>query len=99
MAFGSCAWADTGFSRDARHGRGLVVPPGDMAALTQALRRVAESPATRDSMRGAASAWAQRFSLEGLRDALRDLLAVQWRPAAPAWARGAAAELNPEVGP
>ncbi len=59
-------------------GRGLLVPPGDQAALTAALRGVATDPAAYVPMRQAAAAWGQSYSLESLRVALADLLTAAW---------------------
>ena len=59
-------------------GRGLLVPPGDVAALTAALRGVATDPAAYGPLRQAAATWGQQYSLESLRAALADLLTAQW---------------------
>ncbi|MDT7604950.1 MAG: hypothetical protein QOF61_2947 [Acidobacteriota bacterium] len=81
MAFGLvCVGADTGFVPEMLNdGRGIVVAPGDAGALARALRRIAESPAECTQMSARASAWAQKYSLEGLREALRELFASQWK--------------------
>ncbi|HVG31092.1 MAG TPA: glycosyltransferase [Pyrinomonadaceae bacterium] len=81
MAFGLvCVGSDTGFVPEMlKDGRGVVVPPGDVAALARALRRVAASPEERARMSARAAAWAQRYSLEGLREALRELFAAHWK--------------------
>lgn len=81
MAFGLvCVGADTGFVPEMLgEGRGLVVPPGDAAALARALRRICDSPEECARMSARASAWSQRYSLEGLREALRELFAAHWR--------------------
>ena len=63
-------------------GRGLVVPPGDRVALTAALLELAARPEWRRDVGRLASDWAQAYSLDGLRDALRELLAREWRIAA-----------------
>ncbi len=59
-------------------GRGLLVPPGAVAALTAALRGVATDPAAYAPMRQAAAAWGQHYSRESLRAALADLLTAAW---------------------
>jgi glycosyltransferase involved in cell wall biosynthesis len=59
--------------------RGFVVPPGDSAALTQILREIARRPEAYESMGRAASKWASAYSIEGLRDALYDLMTKSWR--------------------
>lgn len=80
MAFGViCIGSHWGISRDILgEGRGLVVPPGDVDALTEAIRHIAMVPQQYDTMRTLAAGWAQKYSLEGLRDALRELLAAHW---------------------
>jgi glycosyltransferase involved in cell wall biosynthesis len=80
MAFGLvCVGSDTGFVPEMlSDGRGVVVPPGDAHALALALRRVAASPSECARMSARASAWARKYSLEGLRDALRELFAARW---------------------
>ena len=55
-------------------GRGLLVPPRDVEALVRALRRLADSPGERLEMGARAAEWAGAYSLEGLRDALAELL-------------------------
>lgn len=58
--------------------RGAVVPPGDAPALADAVERLlADRQAFRDMGRRAAD-WAGRFSLDGLREALRDLMEERW---------------------
>ena len=81
MAFGLvCVGSNTGFVPEMLgEGRGLVVPPGDAASLARALRRVSDSPKECARMSERASAWARRYSLEGLREALRELFAEHWR--------------------
>jgi len=80
MAFGVvCVGSDRGLVPwMLGEGRGLVVPPGDVAALTDALRRLAVDPEARCAMADRSVAWGARYSLDGLRDALRDLLEASW---------------------
>jgi len=59
-------------------GRGIIVSPGNADALAQELARVARDPERCRAMRERAAAWAQQYSLEGLREALRCLLNEQW---------------------
>jgi glycosyltransferase involved in cell wall biosynthesis len=59
-------------------GRGLVVPPGDELALTDALVRLATDPAAADAMAERAAAWAREHSLEKLERAIADLLTRWW---------------------
>jgi glycosyltransferase involved in cell wall biosynthesis len=86
MAFGlACIGSNIGFVPQMLEGRGFTVPPRDEDALVVALSRIAGSPDRLASMRRAAAMWAQRYSLEGLRDALRDLMSERWgdRPIPP----------------
>lgn len=80
MAFGVlCVGSDHGFVAEMLgDGRGIVVPSDDAAALTEALRRVVADPDAFGARTASAAAWAQRFSLEGLRDALGQLLSERW---------------------
>lgn len=80
MAFGlACIGSNIGFvPQMLGEGRGFTVAPRDEDALTAALLEIAASPDRLAPMRAAAASWAQRFSLEGLRDALRDLMAEWW---------------------
>lgn len=85
MAFGLlCVGSDHGFVAEMLgDGRGIVVPSHDSGALAEALRSVAANPEVFAARTARAAAWAQRFSLEGLRDALGQLLAERWaQPAA-----------------
>lgn len=89
MAFGlACIGSNIGFVPQMLEGRGFTVAPRDEAALTAALLKVAESPDRLASMRLGASAWAQRYSLEGLKDALGELMNHWWTPGAGAWPLG-----------
>lgn len=53
---------------------GLLVPHGDLDALTSALERLIRSPETRAEMAGHARAFAERFSWEASADAFESLL-------------------------
>jgi glycosyltransferase involved in cell wall biosynthesis len=82
MAFGmACIGSNIGFVPQMLEGRGFTVTPRDEDALTAALLQVATSPDRLAPMRRAAAQWAQRYSLEGLRNALRDLMDEWWAPA------------------
>jgi glycosyltransferase involved in cell wall biosynthesis len=59
-------------------GRGLVVPPRDIEALANALRRILTSPEQYAAMRERAALWSQGYSLDSLRESLRVLLAKHW---------------------
>jgi glycosyltransferase involved in cell wall biosynthesis len=81
MAFGLvCIGSDQGLIPwMLAEGRGLTVPPGDAAALAAALGALAGDPQHYQAISRAAAAWAQQFSLPGLRAALRQLLESRWR--------------------
>jgi glycosyltransferase involved in cell wall biosynthesis len=59
--------------------RGFVVPVRDERAIGSVLSRIAADPEAFASMSRDAAAWAQAFSLERLRDELRQLLESSWR--------------------
>jgi glycosyltransferase involved in cell wall biosynthesis len=59
-------------------GRGVVVAPGDRRALTEALCDVVRRPSEYPQMSARAASWAQQYSLESFRDALRSLLVSRW---------------------
>lgn len=60
-------------------GRGLTIPPGDADALATCLRQIVADPAHHQAMAQRAAAWSRNYSLEGLRDALRQLLNRCWQ--------------------
>jgi glycosyltransferase involved in cell wall biosynthesis len=80
MAFGLvCIGSNRGFVPEMlSEGRGIAAPTGDEAALAEILIDVARAPERYAPMRAAAASWAQRFSLEGLREAIRELLLKYW---------------------
>jgi glycosyltransferase involved in cell wall biosynthesis len=80
MAFGLvCIGSDRGqIPRLLGDGRGIVVPPGDEKALADNLIRIAATPESFRPMIRTASAWAQQFSLDGLRESIRELLENRW---------------------
>ena len=59
-------------------GRGFVVPPGDSAALTEILQRLAQSSDLRREVSQRAAEFGQRYSLESLRNALAELMSDRW---------------------
>jgi glycosyltransferase involved in cell wall biosynthesis len=59
-------------------GRGLMVPPRDINALTVALRGPLSNPQDYDGMRARAASWGRQYSMDSLRDALRSLLIERW---------------------
>jgi glycosyltransferase involved in cell wall biosynthesis len=82
MAFGLvCIGSDRGLiPQILGEGRGFVVPPRDVDALAAALRRAADPANAADTgaMIGRAAAFGLRYSLEDLREALRELMAERW---------------------
>jgi glycosyltransferase involved in cell wall biosynthesis len=81
MAFGLvCIGSDRGLMPwMLGEGRGIVVRPGDAQALAQALANIAGSETMCREMSERAALWAQNYSLEGLREALRELFAAHWK--------------------
>ncbi len=79
MIFGLvCIGSNRGLVPWLLEARGLTVEAGDAKGLADALRDV---DSRRDFWRertAASAAWARQYSLEGLRDALRDLMAERW---------------------
>jgi len=79
MAFGLVAvGSNIGLVPQMLEGRGFTVPPRDPDALAAVLRTVAASPDRLEEMRRRAADWGQRYSLEGLRAAIADLLKDWW---------------------
>jgi glycosyltransferase involved in cell wall biosynthesis len=80
MAFGLvCVGSDRGLVPEMLgEGRGFVVRPRDLEGLVDVLRGIAANPAALPEMSARAAEWGQRCSLEGLREALRALLARWW---------------------
>jgi glycosyltransferase involved in cell wall biosynthesis len=60
-------------------GRGFLVEPGDVPGLAQLLLPLARCPENFVEMRRNAAEWGQRYSLESLREALRDLMETHWQ--------------------
>lgn len=86
MAFGLvCIGSDRGLiPQMLGQGRGLLVPPGDPAALSAALVMVVSRPVEAIAMASRAAEWAQKYSLERLQDALSGLLTERWGVPIPA---------------
>lgn len=80
MAFGLvCIGSDLGLvSHILGEGRGIALPPGDVDALAETLEMIAADPQQYNEMRLTCAAWAQQYTLEGLRDALQNLLRQSW---------------------
>ena len=75
--------------------RGILLPTGSPEEIATALREVAEHPDRFQPMMHAASVWARQFSLDGLRSALREMLASRWSLDAPRGAMAAHSTLGP----
>ncbi len=73
-----CIGVEHGQVRRMLEGRGIVLKSGTPQEIADALQRVAERPIDFEGMRRKASVWAGQYSLDGLREALRDLLGRQW---------------------
>jgi glycosyltransferase involved in cell wall biosynthesis len=75
-----CVGSDRGLIPEMlAEGRGLIVPPGDSVKLAKALEQIATDPQRFESMRSRAANWASLYSIEGLRDAIADLLQTHWK--------------------
>ncbi|MGO8676691.1 MAG: glycosyltransferase [Limisphaerales bacterium] len=83
MAFGLvCIGANRGLvPQMLGEGRGLLVEPGDAAALAARLRQAAAETAETAGIAGRAAAWARQFTLEALEAALRRQLELSWTTA------------------
>lgn len=81
MAYGLvCIGADRGFiPRMLSDGRGILVQPGDRVGLVDAIVAVMARPDQHLDMGARAAVWAHRYSLEGLRAAIGELLSERWR--------------------
>lgn len=79
MAFGLvCIGSDRGLiPQILGEGRGLIVEPRDVEGLAAALRRAAD-PAEAEAIRARAAPFGQRYSLEDLREALREVMKKWW---------------------
>lgn len=79
MAFGLvCIGSENGPVALFQEGRGIVIPARDVLALSNALQAIALAPENYRAMSTSAAAWAARYSVEGLEDALRSLIAEYW---------------------
>ncbi|MBA4147188.1 MAG: glycosyltransferase [Verrucomicrobia bacterium] len=81
MAFGCvCIGTERGMMPQMLgEGRGFLVPPRDPVALGKALQQIADQPEEARAMARCAAEWAQRYSLEGLREALRQVMIEHWQ--------------------
>ena len=73
-----CIGVDHGQVRRMLEGRGIILKSGMAQEIADALQHVIERPGDFEEMRRKASAWARQYSLDGLREALRDLLTERW---------------------
>lgn len=73
-----CVATDTGLIPWMLKGRGFVFPYGDVNALRAHLRCIMEDPSMVQQLSKEASAWAQNYSIEGVREALRRLFLERW---------------------
>lgn len=80
MAFGLvCIGSKRGFvSQMLGEGKGLLIEPGDAAALAEALGQVLRNPAEAAAISERAAVWARQFTLEGLGEGLRKVLEERW---------------------
>ncbi|MEO8074725.1 MAG: glycosyltransferase [Acidobacteriota bacterium] len=60
-------------------GRGILLDTGSPEEIAGALRGIVAAPERYDPVMRAASGWARQFSLDGLRDAIAELLAARWK--------------------
>ncbi|MEP6914825.1 MAG: glycosyltransferase [Acidobacteriota bacterium] len=60
-------------------GRGILLDTGSPEEIAGALRGIVAAPERYEPMMRAASGWARQFSLDGLRDAIAELLAARWK--------------------
>lgn len=60
-------------------GRGVLLETGTPQEIAAALRKIEQHPEKFESTMRDASQWARRYSLEGLRDALSELLSREWK--------------------
>jgi glycosyltransferase involved in cell wall biosynthesis len=60
-------------------GRGILLDTGSPEEIAGALRGIVAAPDRYEGMMRAASEWARQFSLDGLRDAIAELLAGRWK--------------------
>src|ERR1700730_1968032 len=81
MTFGLiCIGSNQGFVPDMlADGRGLLVTPRDIPELAEQPANIAAHPDSFNPMRLRASEWAQGFSLDKLREAIKALLASHWQ--------------------
>jgi len=81
MAFGLvCIGSNRGFvPQMLANRRGLLVEPRDADALAEKLGGVIANPGEAAKISETAAAWSRKFTLEGLRHALNELLRERWK--------------------
>ncbi|HUJ10919.1 MAG TPA: glycosyltransferase [Verrucomicrobiae bacterium] len=78
-----CIGVEHGQVRQMLEGRGIVLKSGTAQEIADAIQSVAERPRDFMEMRHKASSWARQYSLDGLREALRELLSQRWNVSLP----------------
>jgi len=74
-----CISTDHGLIPWLLRGRGYVFPVDDADALVACLKQAISDPDEYLRLSKTAASWAQAYSLEGLREALQDLLSRKWQ--------------------
>ena len=75
-----CVGSDRGLIPEMlSNGRGVIVPSRDSVKLANALEQIAIDPQRFEPMRSLAAKWAGLYSIEGLRDAITNLLQTRWK--------------------
>lgn len=79
MAFGLiCIGSNRGLVPQMLAGRGVVVPPGNEEALASVLDQIIREPLRFMEMQKQAALWAQQFTLDELRAALKEVMEQKW---------------------
>ena len=79
MCFGLvCVAVAHGQLSEMLSGRGVLLETGSYSEIAGALQDIADSPQEYSRLAREASNWSSRFTLEGLREALRELMEQQW---------------------
>jgi glycosyltransferase involved in cell wall biosynthesis len=80
MCYGiTCIAVDHGQLVRMLTGRGVLLKEGSAVEIAGAIREIIAYPETARELGRVAALWAERYSLDGLRQALRDLLEDQWQ--------------------
>jgi glycosyltransferase involved in cell wall biosynthesis len=79
MCFGVvCIGSPQGLLPEMLAGRGILLEEVNAQEIADAVASVAESPADMVPLRSRALEWSRQYSLEGLREALREVLSREW---------------------